>query len=226
MQRDHGGGPYPTCPPNPILSQQRGMTRFRRPSLAGASRLSMWFDHRRAGLEDTDAAEVRLLELLHRLDFARRWCDLCAATRFGEFARSLPDADVAASLESTGRAFRYNRRERFYATREAGAPGELGVNLALRNGIAEFILVVRVPAGHIAGPFSVLMRDVERRFGLSLQNTPRYPQPKYQGATELRQVLAAGFGLYTEVAAAILASGLLVGSGPEAEHGSPTDGGA
>lgn len=163
--------------------------------------------------------------LLHRLDYARRWDALCAATRFGEFASTLPDADVAAALKATGRAFKYNRKERFYATREADVPGELGVNLALRHGTAEFILVVRVPAGHIAGPFSSLMRDVERRFGLALPESPPYPQPKYQGAAELRQVLAAGFELYAEVAAAIIGSGLLTGSARDAEPGAAADGG-
>ena len=96
-------------------------------------------------------------------------------------------------------------------------PGELGVNLVLRLGLAEFILVARAPAGHIAGPFSLLMRDADRRFGPVLPETPVYPQPRYQGAAELRQVLATGFGLYAEVAEAVLASSLLTGNTPEAE---------
>jgi hypothetical protein len=160
-------------------------------------------------VENKESGESRLLELLHRLDFARRWYDLCAATLFGEYARTLPAMEVTAALESTGRAFRYNRKERFYATREVGMSGELGINLALRHGTAEFILVVRVPVGHIGGPFSALMREVEEGFGPTLPETPPYPQPKYQGAPELRQVLSAGFGLYAEMATAIIASGLL-----------------
>ena len=168
-------------------------------------------------MEDTDAAEERLFGLLHRIDFARRWYDLCAAARVGTPCRDLAAAEQVDALAATGRAFRYNRRESFYATREASVPGELGVNLSLRHGTAEFILVLRVPAGHIAGPFSGLMRDVERRFGLVLPETPPYPQPWYQGAGELRQVLAAGFGLYAEVAGSVLASGLLTGSAPDAE---------
>jgi hypothetical protein len=162
-------------------------------------------------MDDADTAQERLLELLHRLDFARRWYDVCAAARSGSPARALPAEDVAAALDSTGRAFRYNRREQFYATREVGVPGELGLNLCLKHGVAEFILVVRVPAGHIAGSFSGLMREVEQRFGPGLPPTPPYPQPWYQGPTELRRVLAEGFGLYAEVAAAIVVSGLLGG---------------
>lgn len=160
-------------------------------------------------MDDTNTAQEKLLELLHRLDFARRWYDLCAAARRGEPAPALPASDVAAALDYIGRAFRYNRRAQFYATREVGVPGELGVNLCLKHGVAEFILVVRVPAGHIAGPFSKLMRDVEQRFGPPLPPTPPYRQPWYQGPTELRRVLAEGFGLYAEVQAAIVVSGLL-----------------
>jgi hypothetical protein len=160
-------------------------------------------------MDEGDGAQERLLELLHRLDFARRWYDLCAAARTGSPACALSAADVAAALESTGRAFRYNRREQFYATREEGVPGELGLNLCLKHGVAEVILVVRAPTGHIAGPFSELMRDVEKRFGPALPPTPPYPQPWYQGPAELRRVLAEGFGLYAEVAATIVTSGLL-----------------
>jgi hypothetical protein len=162
-------------------------------------------------VENKESADARLLELLHRLEFARRWYDLCAATLFGEFARTLPDAEATTALESTGRAFRYHRKERFYATREIGVPGELGINLALRHGTAEFIVVAQVPAGHVGGPFSALMREVEERFGPTLPETPPYPQPNYQGAPELRQVLSAGFDLYAEMATAIVASGLLTG---------------
>ena len=56
-------------------------------------------------------------------------------------------------------------------------PGELGVNLSLRHGVAEFILVTRVPAGHIARPFSSLMREADQRFGPTLPEEPPYPQP-------------------------------------------------
>jgi len=176
-------------------------------------------------VKDTDATEERLLELLHRLGFPRRWYDLCVATRVGTPCRALPTAQQEAALATAGRVFRYNRREKFYATREADVPGELGLNLSLRHGVAEFILVVRVPAGHIAGPFSLLMRQADRRFGPVLPDTPPYPQPWYQGAAELKQVLSAGFGLYAEVAAAVLTSGLLDEHGPTEPDAPPDHGG-
>jgi hypothetical protein len=177
-------------------------------------------------MEEAGAAEARLLGLLHRLDFARRWYDLCAAARVGTPCSDLPAAEQEAALTGTGRAFRFNRREKFFATREAGTPSELGVNLVLRHGVAEFILVLRVPAGHIAGPFPRLMRKADHRFGPVLPEAPAYPQPWYQGGAELRRVLADGFGLYAEVAAAVLASGLLTGKAPDAELGAAADGGA
>lgn len=174
-------------------------------------------------METVDAAEERLRDLLHRLDFARRWFELCVAARVGTPSDDLPAAEQAAALASTGRIFQYNRRERFYATREAGVPGELGINLSLRHGVAEFILVVRVLAGHIGGPFSRLMREVAQRYGPALPEEPRCPQPWYQGPAELRQVLVAGCGLYAEVAGAVLASGLLTGSPPDAVPSAAAD---
>ena len=150
---------------------------------------------------------------------------MSVATRAGTPARIFPAAEQEAALATTGRAFRYNRREKFYATREAGVPGELGANLVLRHGVAEFILVARVPAGHIGDPFGLLMREADRRFGPVLPEAPAYPQPWYQGAAELRQVLADGFVLYAEVAAAVIASGLLTGSAPDAEPSAAADGG-
>jgi hypothetical protein len=172
-------------------------------------------------LEKADAAQTRLFGLLHRLDFARRWYELCAAARVGTPCRDLSAEEQAAALATTGRTFRFKRRESFFAFRETGVPGELGVNLSLRDGVAEFILVLRAPAGHIGGPFSGMMRHVERRFGPVLPETPPYPQPWYQGATELRQLLAVGFELYAEVAAAVLAGGLLAGIAPDAEPDTP-----
>ncbi len=179
-------------------------------------------------MQDKNAAHERLLGLLHRLDFSRRWYDLCAASRGGGRppARDLPAAEQEAALATTGRAFRFGRREKFYATREAGVPGELGVNLVLRLGVAEFILVARVPTGHIGDPFGLLMRKADQRFGPVLSEAPVYPEPWYQGAAELRWVLAEGFGLYAEVATAVLASGLLAGNAPDAEPGAAADCGA
>ncbi len=168
-------------------------------------------------MDDAGAAEARLLGLLHRLDFPRRWYDLSVATRVGTPCRDFPVAEQEAALAATGRAFRYNRREKFFATREPGLPCELGANLVLRHGVAELILVARVPAGHIGEPFGLLMRKADERFGPVLPDAPVYPQPWYQGAAELRRVLTSGFALYAEVAAAVVASGLLAGSAPDAE---------
>lgn len=177
-------------------------------------------------MEDANAAELRLLELLCRLDFPRRWYDLSVATRVGTPCRDLSAAAQEAALANSGRTFRFNRREKFFAIREVGVPGELGANLVLRHGVAEFILVTRVPAGHVGQPFGRLMRKADRQFGLMLPEAPAYPQPWYQGAAELQRVLAEGFGLYAEVVAAVLASGLLTGNPPDAEPDAAPDPGA
>jgi hypothetical protein len=163
-------------------------------------------------LEEEEAAQRPLLELLHRLDFARRWYDLCASTLPSRGADPLPAAEVAAALAATGRIFRYDRRERFYATRERVAAGELGLNLWPPTSAIQFILVVKTPVRHIGDTFAMLMRSVQKHLGPALPAEPNYPDPHYRDGTELRRILAEGLRLYDNVAGAVLASGLLTGA--------------
>jgi hypothetical protein len=149
-----------------------------------------------------------LLGLGHALNFARRYYALVAATRASEPNAGLPPAQIASELEATGRAFRFNRKKRFYATREVNTPGELGLNLAI-NGSVEFILVACGPGGHFGPTFHGLAFDLAERHAPELIPSPHYPRPAYASIAELRQVLTGGLGLYTELAAAIQSSGLL-----------------
>ncbi len=144
---------------------------------------------------------------------------MTAATYSGRPNRNLPAAELASALAATGREFSYDDGEQFYATRDAVLAGELGVNLIVKGGVAEFLLVVRTPAGHVGGPFPLLMRQAERRFGPPLPPTKPYPQPWYRDGEELRRVLLAGFALYAEVAGAVVASGLLGGPSAAADAG-------
>ena len=72
---------------------------------------------------DKELAQERLLAVAQEVDFARRYYAICVPTFSGRPRDDLPATEVAAALEATGRAFRFNRRESFYATRERGAPG-------------------------------------------------------------------------------------------------------
>jgi hypothetical protein len=169
---------------------------------------------------DKELAQERLLAVAQEVDFARRYYAICVPTFSGRPRDDLPATEVAAALEATGRAFRFNRRESFYATRERGAPGELGVNLCLKHGVAEFILVARTPAGHVGDAFTALAANVARRYAPELLRDPPYLRPWFRDAGELRLVLRYGFGLYADLASRILASGLL---SAEAEAGTASD---
>lgn len=158
----------------------------------------------------------RLLTLLRDLDFARRWFDFCAATRLEPLPESsdpLPASEVATALGSLGRTVRYHTREQFYAIREPNVVGELGLNLALSSVTAEYILVLKVPEGHIGSTFAELMRKAEKRFGPPLPPDPPYPDPWFRDSAELRQVLTTGFRIYDEIATAVLDSGMIARSG-------------
>jgi hypothetical protein len=159
-------------------------------------------------MEGSREACERLLALARKLDFARRYYAIVAAASDGESCYSLSPSAIRAALESTGRPFRFNSKEQFFAMREEGAPAELGLNVAI-DGSVEFILVARAPTGHIGPTFHRLALDVAKRDAPELVPSPRYPRPSYRDAAELREVLAQGLVLYSDLATAILVSGLL-----------------
>jgi hypothetical protein len=159
-------------------------------------------------MDSQEVAEERLLALAQAIHFASRYYAIVSSTRSGKPCFDLSGTEIAAALESTGRTFRFNRKEKFYATREPGTPGELGVNLSI-NGSVEFILVARAPVGHIGPTFHGLALDLAQRHAPELVPNSPYPQPWYRDAAELKRVLAEGFELYADLASAIIASRLL-----------------
>lgn len=154
------------------------------------------------------ATDERLIELARAVDFARRYYARVAATRSVQPLYDISHAEIVAALQSTGRTFRFNRRERLFATREADVPGELGLNLKF-NGSVEFILVARGPHGHFGQPFTLLARNLAKQRTPELIPSPPAPRPQYSDAAELRGVLAEGLELYADLAAAIRANRLL-----------------
>lgn len=159
-------------------------------------------------MQSIESAQELVRSLARKLDFARRYYALVASTRDGEPCFDLPPSAINDALKSTGRSFRFNRKERFFKTREADAPAELGLNLTI-NGSVEFILVVKAHVGHVGRTFHGLALELVEQDAPELMPTPRYPRPSYRDADELRVVLAQGIQLYTELAVSILSSGLL-----------------
>ena len=159
-------------------------------------------------MDTVDTAEERLFTLASAVDFARRYYALAQAGSGDKADCDLPVTEVAAVLRSTGRIFELHRKERFFATREADVDGELGLNLAL-NGSVEFILVARGPDGHFGRAFTLLARQVAERDTPELTPPVRAPRPSYSDLADLQSVLAEGFGLYSDWAAAIKSSGLI-----------------
>jgi hypothetical protein len=159
-------------------------------------------------MESRESTTEQLLTLAHEVDFARRYYAIVSSTRDGKPAIDLPAGAVESGLKSTGRVFRFNRKERFYATREVDVPGELGLNLTLK-GVAEFILVAHAPVGHVGGTFHGMALTLARQHAPELVPEPPYPRPWYRDEAELRRVLADGLCLYADLAAAIRSKRLL-----------------
>jgi hypothetical protein len=161
-------------------------------------------------MDNTKPYERRLRSLLVEIGFAARYYALCDETRTWQRTDRLPRAEqLTDSLTATGRLFRYNRRENFFATRETDVPGELGLNLCLEHNVADFILVVKTPAGHIGDTFSVHALETMRLADPSFSREPPYPRPLFNSVPELKKVLGHGLALYDEIAKGVLERGLL-----------------
>jgi hypothetical protein len=113
-------------------------------------------------------------------------------------------ADRKAAMAATKRAWKYTRRESFFAFREESPPDgcELGLNATLRFGV-ELILVCRTPHGHLGSTFAVMAHGVMKQGDPEHRHDPPYPTPKFGTAEELRTVLGEGLALYEEIARAI-----------------------
>lgn len=156
--------------------------------------------------DDRHPAHRKFCDLLRELDFADRYYAYCAK----HSKKNCPDIPLALqtkALEETGRTFRYDKREKFFAWRDSDTPKdcELGVNLSLTYAQANWILVLKTPSGHLGGQFSEMALDVKHLVDPRYQHEPRFPTPDIANEKELHSVLAEGIALYEDVAKALRA---------------------
>lgn len=150
------------------------------------------------------ALEAKLVALLARIDFARRYYAFCDQHADRTPDRSLKRADCERLLKTTGLAFKYESRERFFSYREPGSTLDLVLNVALAHGL-ELILTFRTPTGTLGGPFHVLAAEVAQLSEPGVAHDPPYPRLPYHDLEDLREALALGLDLYQEARAQIVA---------------------
>jgi hypothetical protein len=169
--------------------------------------------HRRHVAEEDDVTteddeehpeERRFVQQLAAFEFADRYYTYCAA--HGKPGPDIPTATQKAVLEQTGRTFKYDKHEDFFAWRDVSAPKgcQLGVNIAIRYAAIDWILVFRTPSGHLGGPFSSLALQVKRLDAPAYRHDPPYPSPDAANKQEFAKVLDEGFELYDELAAFLM----------------------
>jgi len=154
---------------------------------------------------DEHPDEQPFLKVLEGARFADRYYAYCAAHAMQGY--DIPMATQTAVLKETGRTFRYEKKEKFFAWRDAKAPKgcELGVNVSLDNGQVEWILVFETPAGHLGRPFSSLATMTRRLSESTYRHTSPHPTPNVTNKAELRDVIAQGLALYDALADALAA---------------------
>jgi hypothetical protein len=155
--------------------------------------------------DDDHPDEQKFLKLLESFRFADRYYAYCGA--HAAEGPDLPPPTQTAALAETGRTFRYQKKEKFFAWRDAKAPAdcELGLNVSLENGQAEWILVFKTPSGHLGSPFSALATEAKRLSTPSYRHTPPNPVPNITSQAELGEALDQGLALYDELATMLAA---------------------
>jgi hypothetical protein len=153
--------------------------------------------------DDRDSQEVKFLELLRALRFADRYYEICAAHPGPGV--ELPPATQEAVLAERGERWKYDKRERFFAFREPAGVAwqELGLNVILRDGMLECILVFATRHGHIGDVFHGMAADVKQREVPDYEHDPPYPCPFFRDEAGLRSALSDCRELYQQIKTAI-----------------------
>lgn len=152
--------------------------------------------------DEPDFEELdRLLEDLGFADAYYNYCD-----RFPRRGPEVPLKTQQDLLAETGRVFKYDKREKFYAWRDSSAPEgcDLGLNLVLERAQVEWILVFRTPSGHLGSPFSAIAASVKRLQDPAYRHAPPNPTPDVSNKAELANAIEEGLALYDRIAGAIV----------------------
>jgi len=158
------------------------------------------------GADDDDHPDTqKFLKLLESFRFSDRYYAYCAA--HAAEGPDLPTAAQTTALAETGRTFRHNKKEKFFAWRDANAPAdcELGLNVSLEHGQVEWILVFKTPSGHLGRPFPALALQTKRLSTPAYRHTPPTPVPNVADPSSLGDALDQGLALYDELAGALAA---------------------
>jgi hypothetical protein len=150
--------------------------------------------------DDTHPDEAKFLKLLASVGFPDRYYAYCS--EHAERGPDIPLATQQAALAATGRTFRYDKKEKFFAWRDAdGADdGELGLNVSLRDGRVEWILVFATAPGHLGDTFANMALNSKRLAHPAYKHSPPYPTPKVSSKAELDAVIEEGLALYDDLA--------------------------
>lgn len=157
-------------------------------------------------MSDQETLEGKLLELLAKIDLAKRYYGYYESHRDRE-EKEMPGAgseDFKAALATTPLDFKHSKKENFFSHTERHGSCTLIFNVAFRYSAVEFILSVKTKHGVIGGPYASLAYDVGQLRDPNFSPDPVYPKLPFSNADELREVVQFGVSLFEEVKPLIL----------------------
>ena len=149
---------------------------------------------------DTDDLDSKLLNLLVKMDFTKRYYDYYESHRKRE-ENELPNANNEAfdeALRSSSLNFEFKKKENFFSHTESSGKCSITFNIAFRHSAAEFILAVKIGQTVVGGSFQELAYDAGQARDPDFEPEPPYPTLPFSTADELRDVLQFGISLFQE----------------------------
>jgi hypothetical protein len=157
-------------------------------------------------VSDKATMRARLVELLAEIDFARRYYDFYQGIKGRPAMPGLGPEVVAAALETTGLAFKYDAREQYFGHKQKHERAEFGLNVAFAQSQLELILAIKTRHGVVGGSYALLAAAVERRRQPDFVFSPPYPALPFGDEGQLREVVTFGVELFEEIKRAVEAS--------------------
>jgi len=144
-------------------------------------------------------AHSRLLELLLRADFDKRYYSYCERHGNGRWTAGSWLEPAQEVLAATHLSFRYVKKEHFFYHRETFPGWELKLHVSLKGGMADWGLYIMVGELVEGGVLTVLAREVGTLRDPGFTPAPPAPRAYFSNAEQMKIVVAEGVALFEHI---------------------------